>query len=57
VDLACAPAARPADCLLRFPLFEPLADRCALMCVESIASSSGMPPVAASRSNKRRQMP
>ena len=58
VYLARAAAPRAADRLDRVPLFlEPRAERWTLMWVESIASSSGMPPVAARFSKILRQTP
>ena len=36
VDFRIAPAARAANSLFVFPLFAPEAERCALICVESI---------------------
>jgi hypothetical protein len=52
-----AAAARAADRFRRFPLFPPPAERCTLMWVASIASSSGTSPAPATRSNIRCQMP
>ena len=58
VYLARTAAPRAADRLDRVPLFlDPRAERWTLMWVESMASSSGIPPLAASCSNSLRQTP
>src|SRR5439155_27362269 len=58
VYLARAAAPRAADRLDRVPLFlDPRAERWTLMWVESMASSSGIPPLDASCSKSLRQTP
>lgn len=58
VYLARAAAPRATDRLDRVPLFfDPRAERWTFTWVESMASSSGMPPLAASCSKSLRQTP
>jgi ferredoxin len=57
MDLRVAPSARAANSLLLFPPFPPDAERCALMCVESIICVSVDRPCPASSRNKFSQMP
>jgi hypothetical protein len=55
MDLARPSAPRAADRFFKLPLFEPLAERCALMWLLSMESSSGMGPAAAIFSKMRCQ--
>ena len=55
LNLARSSAPRAADRFFKLPLFEPLAERCALTWLLSIESSSGMGPVAAIFSKMRCQ--
>src|SRR6201993_5652222 len=57
VYLRVAPSARAANSLLLFPPFPPAAERCALMCVESIIWVSVDRPFPASSRNKFSQTP
>ena len=57
VDLRVAPAARAADRLFLLPPFPPEAERCALMCVESIICVAVDRPRWASSRNKCSQTP
>jgi len=55
MNLARSSAPRAADRLFKLPLFEPLAERCALTWLLSIESSSAMGPAAAIFSKMRFQ--
>ena len=55
MNLARPSAPRAADRFFKLPLFEPLAERCALTWLLSIESSSGMGPAPAIFSKMRRQ--
>ena len=55
MNLAGPSAPRAADRFFQLPLFEPLAERCALTWLLSIESSSGMGPAAAMFSRMRCQ--
>jgi hypothetical protein len=57
VDFRIAPASRAANSLLLFPLFAPEAERCALMCVESIICVFVDRPRAASLRNNLSHTP
>ena len=57
VDFRIAPASRAANSLLLFPLFAPEAERCALMCVESIICVFVDRPRAASSRNNLSHTP
>ena len=56
-DLCVAPASRAANCLLLLPPFPPAAERCALICVESIICVFAELPVPASFRNRFSQIP
>ena len=56
MNFARPSAPRAADRFFKLPLFEPLAERCALTWLLSIESSSGMGPAAAIFSKMRCQM-
>src|SRR4029079_5580652 len=55
--LRVAPSARTAHSLLFLPPFPPAAERCALICVESIICVSAKRPHPASSRNRFSQMP
>jgi len=55
MNLARSSAPRAADRFFKLPLFEPLAERCALTWLLSMESSSAMGPAAAIVSKMRRQ--
>jgi hypothetical protein len=55
MNLARPSAPRAADRVFKLPLFEALAERCALTWLLSIESSSGMGPAPAIFSKMRRQ--
>jgi hypothetical protein len=57
MDLCVAPASRAANCLLLLPPFPPAAERCALICVESIICVFAELPVPASFRNRFSQIP
>jgi hypothetical protein len=57
VYLRVAPSARAANSLLLLPPFPPAAERCALICVESIICVSVDRPPPASSRNRFSQMP
>src|SRR5580658_2722581 len=57
MDFCIAAAARAADSLFLLPLFAPEAERCALMCVESIICVFVDRPRAASSRNNRSHTP
>jgi hypothetical protein len=57
VDLRVAPAARAADRLFLLPPFPPEAERCALICVESIICVAVDRPRPASSRNRCSQTP